>query len=139
MTTQPPTMQIDTVVVEENEPDECFTVGMAEQQGEGHQLIIQISLYEPDDQDEQLGLDTYCVMAESGATHYGGIEEAVLTGNTLRLSFTEEATSGLGLPSPSLTLHLDVPDDDVAALASGLRRALTYGNPEQHPQHIELT
>src|SRR5205823_2351225 len=91
MTTQPPTMQIDTIVVEENEPDECFTVGMAEGE-EGRQLIIQTALYEPDDQDRQLGLDSYCVIDENGATYYGGIEEALLTGTTLTLTFTEEAT-----------------------------------------------
>ncbi|MGY5129089.1 hypothetical protein [Streptomyces nigrescens] len=68
-------MQIDTIVVEENEPDECFTVGMAEGE-EGRQLIIQTALYEPDDQGQQLGLDTYCVMDESGATHYSVASDA---------------------------------------------------------------
>ncbi|MFI9358586.1 Imm10 family immunity protein [Streptomyces lydicus] len=130
-------MQIDTIVVEENEPDECFTVGMAEGE-EGRQLIIQTALYEPDDQDTQMGLDSYCVMDENGATYYGGIEAAQLTGTTLTLTFTEEATRELGLPSRTLTLHLNASPDDVATLTTGLRRALTYGNPEKHPHRIEL-
>lgn len=105
---------------------------------EGRQLIIQTALYEPDDQDQQLGLDSYCVMDENGATYYGGIEEALLTGTTLRLTFTEEATHELALPTPSLTLNLNVSADDVAALAAGLGRALSYGNPQQRPHRVQL-
>jgi hypothetical protein len=132
-------MHINKIVVDDNEPDECFTVALAERpSGEGRHLIIQIPSYEPDDQDAELGLDTYCLMDENGATHYGGIEEARLAGSTLHLALGQEAANDLDLATTDLSLHLNVPADDISLLATGLRRALNYGNPDQRPRRIEL-
>ena len=139
MTSEVPAMDIHVVAVEENEPDDCLTVAAAEEEdGGGHQLIVQIPLHDPDDQERSLGLDTYCLMNADGATHYGGIREAALTDTVLNLTFTEEARQELGLPAEHLRLRLNVTPGEVGQFATGLNRALHYGNPDHRPEQIDL-
>lgn len=74
-----------------------FVVVLAEESdGSGMRLEIQRAL-EFDEQDKQLGQDTYCVCTESGATCYGGIESWVFLGNELKIILDARAQSVLGV------------------------------------------
>ncbi|WP_432198783.1 hypothetical protein [Streptomyces sp. bgisy027] len=58
---------VRVVTAEENVPDSCFVVGLAEDQyGESGHFIFQAGLAEPDEQSRRLGLDSYCVLNETG-------------------------------------------------------------------------
>ena len=118
---------------------DAFTVGLAQHpSGEGAYLILQCALTPPDEQDTATGMDTYCLMDEQGAVHYGGIQRAELAGNTLRLRFDQDAAEELGIQSPERELALAIPPGDTARLADGMRRVLTYGNPDQTPELIGI-
>src|SRR5579871_2628437 len=125
------------VTVEEN--IDAFTVGLAQNQtGEGAYLILQCALTPPTDQDTATGMDTYCLMDEQGAVHYGGIQRAELTDTTLRLRFDQPAAEELTIDNPQRELTLTIPPADTARLTEGLRRVLTYGTPDQQPQLIGI-
>jgi len=81
-----PSPDFDTVaLVTVEETIDAFTVGLAERpSGEGAHLILQCAFTAPDEQDADGGMDTYCLMDEQGAVHYGGIQRAELTDATLR-------------------------------------------------------
>ncbi|MBS2964157.1 hypothetical protein KGA66_13950 [Actinocrinis puniceicyclus] len=121
------------VTVEENV--DAFTVGLAaDPSGAGAFLILQCALTTPTDQDAATGMDTYCLMDEQGAVHYGGVERAELTAGTLRLRFDADAAQELGVTDPQRRLSLSVPAADTERLAAGLRRVLTYGAPDRQPE-----
>ncbi|MET7276171.1 Imm10 family immunity protein [Streptomyces flaveolus] len=125
-------------VVVVTEDDDCFTVGMAEDgDGEGCHLSIQSGVREPDAQQLRLGWDTYCVMNETGAVHYGGIESAAVAAGKVSFRFSSEAAAELSLPGESLELALHE-DVDVATLRVGLHRVLTYGNTEKVPAVLDV-
>ncbi len=130
-----PSPDFDTVaLVTVEETIDAFTVGLAQHpSGEGAYLILQCALTPPDEQDAATGMDTYCLMDEQGAVHYGGIQHAELTDATLRLRFDQDAAEELGIQDPDRDLTLAVPADDTTRLADGLRRVLTYGNPDRRP------
>src|SRR5579884_1708916 len=114
---------------------DAFTVGLAQHpSGEGAYLILQCALTPPDDQDAATGMDTYCLMDEKGAVHYGGIQRAELTDTTLRFRFDQDAAEELGIQNPERELALTIPPGDTTGLCDGLRRVLTYGNPDRHPE-----
>jgi hypothetical protein len=133
-----PSPDFDTVaLVTVEETRDAFTVGLAENPGgEGAYLILQCALTPPDDQDAATGMDTYCLMDEQGAVHYGGIHRAELTDAALRFGFDQDAAEELAIQTPdrTLALSLAVSPDDTARLAEGLRRVLTYGNPDRRPE-----
>ncbi len=131
-----PSPDFDTVaLVTVEQTIDAFTVGLAQHpSGEGAYLILQCALTPPDDQDAATGMDTYCLMDEQGAVHYGGIQRAELTGTTLRFRFDQDAADELGIEDPGRDLTLAIPADDATRLADGLRRVLTYGNPGRSPQ-----
>lgn len=118
---------------------DAFTVGLAQDEsGEGAYLILQCALIPPTGQDTATGMDTYCLMDELGAVHYGGVEHAQLREQTLRLRFDQSAANELAIPGPERALNVAVPPGDTARLADGLRRVLTYGNPDQQPELIGI-
>ena len=103
--------------------EETFVVAMGEQpDGSGQGLIFQISLV-PDEQDHALGMDTYCVCNEAGATIYGGVMSCILEGDLLRLSFTPEAAECLAV-GEECHLQLQVDREAIERLREGLRRVL---------------
>lgn len=72
--------------------------------GSGDTFEIQRSI-EFDEQDVAMGMDTYCLVWH-GATHYGGIVEWAIDGNSFTVHLSDDARAELGLP-PRLTLGLD--------------------------------
>jgi hypothetical protein len=65
--------------------------------GEGHTLELQRSLAEPDEQDIELGMDTYCLVVDLGATVYGGVQRWTLIAGELRLELEPWAARELGV------------------------------------------
>lgn len=87
----------------------------------GATLEVQRSL-EFEDQDRSLGMDTYCIVSSSGASHYGALTSWQITGATLLLDLTVSAADELGLPA-RLSIPLD--DQGVALVREHLQRILT--------------
>ncbi|MFE4817503.1 Imm10 family immunity protein [Streptomyces sp. NPDC056704] len=129
---------VRVVVVEENVLDSCFTVGLAEDEyGEGRYLTFQCGLEGPGDQERTLGLDSYCIINETGGVYYGGVENVSLSANRIFFRFTPEAVEKLDLPAGEINLYI-ASEPDVESLRGGLRRVLTYGNPEKVPSELQL-
>jgi Immunity protein 10 len=84
--------------------------------GNGRWLEIQRSL-QVDEQDQALGQDTYCLVTEEQATHYGGVLDWRIDGSTLDLDLTEEACRVLGTSRFRITL----PESECAAVQRALR------------------
>ncbi|PIB05723.1 MULTISPECIES: Imm10 family immunity protein [Streptomyces] len=133
-----PEWLVRVVAVQENVPDSCFIVGIAEDEyGEGRYLTLQSGLEEPGEQERRLGLDSYCVVNETGGVHYGGIESVALSADQISFRFTSEAVGALSLPDQEMTLDI-APGSDVQNLRDGLRRVLTYGNPDKFPAELHI-
>ncbi len=121
--------QVDVrcVAVEELTDLETFVVGLAERQdGSGRGLIFQspLSFDEIDEQDRALGMDTYCISTDEGASHYGGLTDCVLQDNALILRFEAEAAEMLGI-AKECNLNLLVNQEDILQLREGLQRIFT--------------
>jgi hypothetical protein len=96
-------------------------------------LEIQRSL-EPDEDDEVLGMNGYCVCTSDGATHYGGIQSCSLNRDVLELRFSEDAEQVLGFDH--LSVHLDFPESEKNALRDGLERV--FKNDPARPAKLIL-
>ncbi|WP_457964704.1 Imm10 family immunity protein [Arthrobacter sp. D1-29] len=90
------------------------------------QLEIQRPL-DPDDQDRRLGLDTYCLVLPTGATAYGCLASASVSGQRLRLTFPADRLTELGLTDSTLELQLELEAASLDVLVTGLRQVL--GSP----------
>lgn len=98
-----------------------FVVVLAEEPDEsGARLEIQKSL-SLDEQDRKLGLDTYCLCTEDGATYYGGITSWVLTQGSLEVQLDAEAAETLGVEGGFV---VDFEPESLPALKEGLERVL---------------
>lgn len=129
---------VRVVTAEENVPDSCFIVGIAgDEYGETGHFIFQSGLDAPDDQSRRLGLDSYCILNETGGVVYGGVESVSLSQDTLRFRFSTEVVTELGLPVQEIELDI-APGVNQEILREGLRRVLTYGDPEKVPTVLAL-
>ncbi|MFJ8532062.1 Imm10 family immunity protein [Streptomyces sp. NPDC093591] len=129
---------VRVVTSEENVPDSCFIVGLAEDRyGESGHFIFQAGLEAPDEQSRRLGLDSYCILNETGGVHYGGLEKVSLSSQGISFQFNSEAVEELDLPASEIELNI-APEVDLERMRAGLRRVLTYGNPEKVPEFSGL-
>lgn len=127
------------VAAEENLPDATFILGLSEdEEGEGKYLIFQMKLGESTAQDRRLGFDTYCIVDEEHRVAYGGVEQAVLDGRSLRFNLSENTAFMLDMEERELELLLDVGDREIEEMWSELTRVLRFGNPDQFPQRLEI-
>jgi hypothetical protein len=128
---------VAVVAVEENQ--DAFVVGLAEKvSGEGAYLILQCAPTPPSVSDIATGLDTYCLLDQDGAVHYGGLTRAVLGADRLTLTPTDAAADEFGVDNATNTVTLRIPPRETSRLAGALRRILTYGNPSQLPELIGI-
>lgn len=88
-----------------------------EASGEGWCIEVQRSI-EFDEQDRDLGMDTYCLVV-SGVTHYGGVNAWNVRANVLCLSLDELAALELGLES---TVEIEFPSEHAPVVNKMLRR-----------------
>ncbi|XVV02648.1 Imm10 family immunity protein [Actinosynnema sp. CA-248983] len=120
-----------------DEDDEVMEAGFAEaDDGSGFVLLIQRGLYESDEQDIALGMDTYCLVS-GGKSIYGGLIRAVRKERGVDLVLSREAASLLALPA-NLELRLDGPPDDVAEILDGLPRIVDWGREGERPELVDF-
>ena len=128
---------VTMVTVEENQ--DAVVAGLTEHDGgDGACLIFQCSPTPPSTSDIATGLDTYCLLDQDGAIHYGGVTRAVLEPGRLTLTLTDQAARELGVEDATNAITLSFPPRETGRLAEGLRRILTYGNPTQVPELIGI-
>lgn len=121
------------------EAGDCLTVGVAEDEdGAGMVLLFMCGLSEPDEQDIELGMDTYCLVTADQGTAYGVVEEVTLRGGLLRVKVAADSLDALGLDDREIEASLVVEDDVIDQLRDGLLHVLTYGRPEARPSVLEL-
>ncbi|MGW1616512.1 Imm10 family immunity protein [Streptomyces sp. NPDC002285] len=126
------------VGIHEMEPDSTFLVGLAEDEyGDGSNIVFQCGLKDPDNQQRQHGVDTCCILGESGGVQYGGLNSVKLSGRRIEFHFNSDAARELSLPGQEMILGI-APEVDVTALRNGLRTALTWGDPQKIPGVLDL-
>jgi hypothetical protein len=84
-------------------------------------LEIQRS-FEHDEQDAALGMDTYCLVRDSAATHYGGVVLWNLAADRLTVHLTPDAAAVLGVPR---RIHFTVDAEGQALVREHLPRLLS--------------
>ncbi len=110
------------VAIEEMIDYETLVVGLSEDEvGEGQSLLFQVALSAYDEQDRELGQDTYCISNEAGATTYGGVTSCGLDGNILTIRFEPQAADILSTEE-ECRLRLLVAPETITQLVEGLRR-----------------
>lgn len=108
------------------ERDEDFGVAvlvLAEHQhASGRRVELQRALVVTDE-DRRLGMDTYSLAAESGATHYGGVESSTFSDGVLERRLDPDAAQALGVEG-GFRIRLADPERSVEAVTYGLRDVL---------------
>jgi immunity protein 10 of polymorphic toxin system len=118
---------------------DCLVAGVAERDdGTGRALIFQASLEEPDEQDVDLGMDTYCLVTEQQGTAYGCVQELTIDGDRLRMLLREDALADLGLPDSAVEVRLAVDTAAIDQLGEALRQILSYGRESARPSVLRL-
>jgi hypothetical protein len=116
---------------------QCITAGFAEfADGSGLGLLFQAATCEPDEQDVQLGMDTYCITTgDQRATRYGGLIRAELTGNELLLVFSREAGEDFDLDG-GMKVRLDVDERALREFKEGFPQVVLvpWGRANQRPK-----
>jgi Immunity protein 10 len=97
-------------------------------------LELQRSFEAFDQQDVELGMDTYCVITSSGATHYGGIISCTMSDTLLQLMLSEEASATLGVTGYAIRLAFS--SSEKASLRSGLIRLFEHDKRAPHVFNI---
>jgi hypothetical protein len=87
--------------------------------GSGRRVEAQLST-DITDQDRQAGMDTYALVNEAGATHYGGIVGWAVDGDEVRIDLSPEAAAVLGVQEGYLIQLLD--PEAPAVVRDGLHR-----------------
>lgn len=115
------------------EEDNVQMLGLAESpDGDGRSLVIQRAL-EFDEQDRELGMDTYCLVDETALTHYGGVASAVIDDGVLRLALDDMAAQEFGQAELVIALGPAVAHRLVRyALATLLRADEEPGLTDEH-------
>lgn len=118
---------------------EVYVVGVRETADPDSWSLLFMECYDAEDEQEvDLGMDTYCLVVDPGqATHYGGVRECELDGARLRLMLTEDAAATLGMPVDA-SFALDLTPQQVDLLGRGLLRVLTSGRTDAMPQRLRV-
>jgi hypothetical protein len=118
--------------------DETLCAGVSEaEDGNSMALTFLCSLFEPDGQDVQLGMDTYCLVTPDQGTVYGGVREVVLRDGLLGV-VAPDSLEALRLGDPVIEASLAVDAEAVEQLREGLRRILSYGRADAYPVVVQL-
>jgi len=100
-------------------------------------MLFQECLDEDDEQEIELGMDTYCLVVDPGQrTVYGGVLAYQIEADRLRLVLSEKTAEVLGL-SAELTFSLRLAPDVINMLSKGLERVFTSGRPDAFPERLE--
>jgi hypothetical protein len=94
-------------------------------EGEGRRIELIHGTDQPDPQEVALGLDTYSLSDERGATKHGALAGWQYSGNKLLLALTAEAARIFGVERYELTL--DTTAEKQALITRGLSSILGHG------------
>lgn len=97
--------------------------------GGGERLELQRAL-SFDEQDRELGLDTYCLCVSSGTAHYGGIASWSLDERGLAIQLFAEAARELGLDE-EVRVEVQLEPSLRARLLNGLHEVLAEVSPKE--------
>ncbi|KAA2263820.1 hypothetical protein F0L68_09115 [Solihabitans fulvus] len=116
-------------------PDDALAfVAFAETaDGDGWGIVIQATRGEFTEQDRRLGMDTYSVSNEHGASVYGGVRACAVDGDVLRLALTRDAAEQLGVEQ-DVEIQLPAGAGAAARLRAELAVVLTRSRAEEIPQ-----
>lgn len=89
---------------------------------EDRSVALQISLFH-DEQDEELGMDTCCLVLGGGACTYGGILAVSLNQQVLTFTLAQDARQELGITG--ITVDVTAVMDQWQDIQSGLIRVLS--------------
>ena len=103
----------------DTDSDVAYLVLAEHHDGSGCGLEIQRAL-EFDRQDKELGQDTYCLVADGGVTHYGGVRRWELDESTLSLELDAGAAQTLGWREASVA----IPDASRQRVQAAMRQLL---------------
>jgi hypothetical protein len=119
-----------------NDADEVLIAGFAEfADGRGCALLFQAATYEPEEQDERGGMDTYCITNGDGsAVEYGGLRQAQLVGNELSLHFTPETARTFGFDD-EVKVRFEVDESALREFKDGFPQVVLvpWGRADQVP------
>lgn len=118
---------------------DVYVMGVRETTDPESWSLLFMECFDADDEQEiELGMDTYCLVVDPGqATHYGGVRECEIRGAEWRLVLAEDAAATLGLPVEQRFV-LDLPAHQRDLLGRGLRRVLTSGRRDAVPDRLEV-
>jgi hypothetical protein len=130
-------VQGPTLTDVQTDDSDIFVIGIRENvTARAWSLVLMESEMDSEEQDIDLGMNTYCLVVEpEHATVYGGVLDCELQATSLRLRLTAAAADELGMPADA-TFPLALGREQLAVLRRGLRRVLTSGPPGTHPRLI---
>lgn len=101
--------------------DDVFVVILAERaDGSGRRLELQLGSASTE-QERALGMDTNCIVLESGATTYGGVSEWSLNDARLAMWLETSAETELGIDEG---IVVDLPVGDAARVREAVKTIL---------------
>ncbi|MEU7475565.1 Imm10 family immunity protein [Lentzea sp. NPDC042327] len=118
---------------EDHEDEEAIEVALTglDESGLRRSFSFQRSSYdEPDEQDVEVGLDSYCVVTERGRTCYGCLTAVGFGTARLTLDFTAEDAAALDIAT---RVELDLSGVDQDVLAEKLCNVLDWGAQAKRP------
>jgi Immunity protein 10 len=118
---------------------EVYVLGLRETaEGDSWAVLFMECLDGEDEQEIDLGMDTYCLVVEPRQrTSYGGVLECELADGRLRLVLTEEAAKTLGTPR-ELNFELRLRAEQMGMVRRGLQRVLTSGRADAVPSLLTM-
>jgi hypothetical protein len=116
----------------------CLTAGFSEFETEVSFSLLfqaQAGAYAPEQQDIELGMDTYCIVAgDQSEVHYGGLRHAELAGNELQLIFKPSIGHKFGV-ADELRVQLEVDECILQEFKEGFRQVVSvpWGRASEKP------
>lgn len=104
--------QARACVIEEDQEINTFLIVLADDPDDPELWIEIQQALEYDDQDAELGMDSYCIVDDSGASYYGGITACSVDQALLSFSLSEEAATALGFQAVAIELAFAVPSKE---------------------------
>lgn len=116
-----------SVGFEENVEDDFRDVWFAENlDGSGRSISFQRTIHSVDQDEVEMGLDSYCVSTQEGATIYGPVRAVHFDHGVLIFSFDTEDASILGLDE-TVEIELAVAEAEIDGIRAELRDVLDWG------------
>jgi hypothetical protein len=122
-----------SVGIEDSMDDDFMDVWLSERpDGTGRSLSFQRTLHEVEQNDVDMGMDSYCVSADSGTSVYGALLAVRRDGRVVTFSFVPEDAQLLRVDE-TVEVEIDVDDLMLETVMDGLRKVLLWGREASIP------